>query len=336
MKLGSLPGALTICLLAPSIGSAETTLTISSYGGGYQEAQSKAYFSPFISANPDVLIREDSPSSNAKLKAMVEAGAVDWDIMVTDDTFGLDSDAAWLEPIDYTIVNRDKFLPGTADTYRIAADIEATVLAYNAEDFAGQTPDGLAAFFDTETWPGLRAAWKYAPGGLLETALVADGVPADQLYPLDVERALTKLDTIKDDIVWWETGAQSEQLLSSGEASMGLVWVSRALSGADKGIQIDWTEWTSQAAYWVVPKGTKNKDAAMKALEFFTEPAQQIAFTEFMPYGPSNKNAVDGVLPNFKGNLPTDHLEGRIQINAEWWAENGAAVDQRFQEWLLQ
>lgn len=314
---------------------AETTLTVSSYGGGYQEAQAKAYFAPFAAAHPEITIRQDSPSSNAKLKAMVESGAVDWDIMVTDDSFGLDSDAEWLEPIDYSIVNRDKFIPGTAGTYRIASDIEATVLAYNATEFA-TAPQGYKDFFDLEKFPGMRAVWKYAPSGIFETALLADGVPADKLYPLDVERALKKLDTIKDHIVWWDTGAQSEQLLDSGEASMGLVWVGRAVSGAERGIKIDWTQWTSQTGFWVVPKGTKNREAAMKALEFFTEPAQQIAFTQYMPYGPSNKTAVAGVSETFKGNLPTDHLDNRVLMDADWWAKNGADVDMRFQEWLLE
>lgn len=323
-------------LMAPTLLHAEVTITVTSYGGGYQEAQKKAYFDPFMAAQQDIGIREDSPSSNAKLMAMVEAGNVDWDVVLTDDSFGLEGDGQWLEPIDYSIVNRDKFIDGAAETYRVAADIEATVLAYNATEYGDKAPQGFADFFDTEQFPGLRAVWKYAASGLLETALVADGVPADQLYPLDVERALKKLDTIKDDLVWWETGAQSEQLLSSGEAAMALVWVSRALSGADAGIRIDWTNWTSQTGYWVVPRGTRNLEAAMKAIEFFTEPEQQIAFTEFMPYGPSNKDAIDGVLPNFKGNLPTDHLGNRILMDAEWWSAHRAEIDARFQQWLLE
>ena len=336
MKNTAIGLVLTGAMLAPVLAQAETTITVTSYGGGYQEAQKKAYFDPFVAAQKEIAIREDSPTSNAKLKAMVEAGAVDWDLMLTDDSFGLETDSAWLEPIDYTIVNRDKFIEGTASTYRVASDIEATVLAYNAPEFGEAKPEGFEDFFNTEEFPGLRTAWKYAASGLLETALIADGVAPADLYPIDVERALAKLDTIKDDIVWWETGAQSEQLLASGEASMGLVWVSRALSGAEKGIAIDWTDWTTQTGYWVVPKGTKNKDAAMKALEFFTEPAQQIAFTEFMPYGPSNKHAVNDVHANFAGNLPTDHLDSRVLMDAEWWGVNGAEIDARFQEWLLQ
>ena len=328
--------ALAALLAGTAASSADTSLTISSYGGGYQEAQSKSYFQPFMAQNPGIKIVEDTSSSNAKLKAMVETGNVTLDLMLTDDSFGLDADAQWLEPIDYSIIDKSKYIEGAAGTYRVASDIEATVLAYNAKEYGDAQPNGFADFFDTEKFPGLRAVWKYAASGLFETALIADGVKPEDLYPIDVERALKKLDTIKDDLVWWESGSQSEQLLASGEASMALVWVSRALSASEKGVKIDWTNWTSQTGFWVVPKGTKNKDAAMQAISFFTEPAQQIEFTKYMPYGPSNKHAVDQVDATFKGNLPTDHLDTRILMDADWWAANSATVDLRFQEWLLQ
>jgi putative spermidine/putrescine transport system substrate-binding protein len=327
--------AAALAVSGSAVFAADTTLTISSYGGVYQEAQSKAYFKPFMEKNPGIKIVEDSSSSNAKLKAMVETGNVTLDLLLTDDSFGLDADAKWLEPIDYSIIDKSKFIEGAAGKYRIASDIEGTVVAYNAKQFGANAPKGFADFFDTKKFPGSRAVWKYAASGIFEAALLADGVKPQDLYPIDVERALKKLDTIKQDIVWWDSGSQSEQLLASGEASMGLVWVGRAVNVAAKDIKIDWTNWTSQTGYWVVPKGTKNKDAAMKAINFFTEPEQQVAFTKYMPYGPSNKNAVGSVDAKFKGSLPTDHLDTRVLMNADWWAENGAKVDLRFQEWLL-
>lgn len=328
--------AVAALLAGTAASAADTTLTISSYGGVYQEAQSKSYFQPFMAQNPDIKIVEDSSSSNAKLKAMVETGNVTLDLLLTDDSFGLEADAQWLEPIDYSVVDKSKFIEGAAGTYRVASDIEGTVLAYNAGEFGGETPKGFADFFNAEKFPGSRAVWKYAASGIFEAALIADGVKPEELYPIDVERALRKLNTIKEDIVWWESGSQSEQLLSSGEANMALVWVGRAVNVSEKGIKIDWTNWTSQTGYWVVPKGTKNKDAAMKAINFFTQPAQQIEFTKYMPYGPSNKNALGSADGKFKGSLPTDHLDTRVLMNADWWAENGAKVDLRFQEWLLQ
>lgn len=316
--------------------AASTTLTVVSYGGGYQEAQDKAMFTPFTQANSDIAIQQDSPSSAAKLKAMVEAGQVTWDIIDIDDSFGFDSDAQWLEPIDYTIIDRSQFIDGYAQNYRIGSDIEATVMAYRKDKFKDAAPSTFADFFDTKKFPGKRTVWKYAPGGIFETALLADGVPADKLYPIDVKRALKKLDTIKDDLIWWDTGAQSLQLLTSGEASIGLLWVGRAVTaGQTAPIGIAWGQWTTQNGWWVVPKGTKNKKAAMEAIKSFTSPESQARFTEYQPYGPTNKLALDKVAPTYKGNLPTDHLDTKVEVDAKWWNDNLPTVDPAFQEWLL-
>lgn len=314
-----------------------STLTVVSYGGVYQEAQAKAYFEPYQKEHPEVTIRQESPTSNAKLKAMVDAGSVTWDIALVDDSFGLDADAAWLEPIDYSIINKDDYLPGYATKYRLGADVEATAITYRKDKIQGAAPNTFADFFDTKKFPGKRAIWKYSSGGVMEAALLADGVAPDHLYPLDIERALKKLDTIKSDIIWWETGAQSEQLITSGEATMGLLWLSRSIETAKNApTAIGWGQWTTQNGFWVVPKGTKNKDSAMRALKSFTSPASQTEFSKLMPFGGTNKNATVPSDTQFKGNLPTEHLDGRVVIDVTWWNANEAAVDAKFQDWLLQ
>jgi putative spermidine/putrescine transport system substrate-binding protein len=311
-------------------------VTIASYGGDYQKAQADAYWKPFMEANPGFEVTEDSPSDNAKIRAMAESGNVTWDLVLVDDSFGLDQHAKYLEPIDYTNINKDDFLPGYAGKYRIGSDVEATVLAYN-KDKVDNAPAGLKDFFDTEKIPGKRSAWKYVAGGILEAALIADGVPVDQLYPLDVDRALKKLDTIRDDIVWWTEGAQSQQMLASGETPLGFVWTGRAVDAAETGapIDIDWTQWVTQNGWWVIPKGSPNKAAAQKLLEYMVSTDAQAALTKYLPYGPPNKTAQDKADPKYKDLLPTSHLDGRVEIDFNWWADNYDAVDKKFQAWLL-
>jgi putative spermidine/putrescine transport system substrate-binding protein len=316
--------------------AAVTTLTVVSYGGTYQEAQDKALFTPYTKANHGVKIQQDSPSSAAKLKAMVEVGQVTWDIMSIDDSFGFDADGQWLEPIDYRVIDRTQFIEGYAQTYRIGSDVEATVITYRKDKFGDNPPNSFAAFFDIEKYPGKRTVWKYAPGGLFEAALLADGVAVDKLYPIDVGRALKKLDSIKDSIIWWDTGAQSMQALTSGEASLGLLWVGRAVSAGESApVGVAWGQWTTQNGWWVVPRGTPNKNAAMEAIKYFTSPEAEAKFTEYLPYGPTNRLAENKVAATFKGNLPTDHLSSRVIVDAKWWNDNLAKVDPVFQEWLL-
>lgn len=326
------PGA----FVANAFAAEAAELTVVSYGGAYQDAQNKAFFEPFQRSRRDVRVLQESPSSNAKLKAMVSTKKVTWDLVLVDDSFGHETDAEWLEPIDYKIIDRAQYVDGYAEKYRIGADVEGTVLAYRADKTGGAKPSGLADFFDTSRFPGKRAVWKFAPGGIFEAALIADGVAPDKLYPLDVPRALKKLATIKNQLIWWETGAQSQQLLTSGEATMGLVWIGRAVdAGASAPVEISWTNWLTQAGWWVVPKGSKNKQLAMEAIKAFTSVDSQVEFTKYLPYGPTNKAAVAKADPKFSGKLPTDHLKTRVVVDSAWWSKNGSKVETAFQEWLL-
>ena len=66
----------------------------------------------------------------------------------------------------------------------------------------------------------------------LEFALLADGVPSEQVYEVlstqeGLDRAFRKLDTIKDQVVWWEAGAQAPQLLADGEVAMSTAYNGR-------------------------------------------------------------------------------------------------------------
>lgn len=338
-KFGVTAGAAVAAAALPtgfSAAAAETaTLTICSYGGSYQEAQDKAMFTPFHQANPNVMIKQDSPSTPAKVQAMVEAGQVTWDIVNFADDFGLDSDAKWFEPIDYSIIDRNQFVDGYANTYRVGADIEATVIAYR-KDRLKDAPRNFADFFDLQKFPGKRTIWKYAPGGVFEAALLADGVSPDKLYPIDVPRALRKLDTIKSSIVWWDTGAQSVQFLTSGEVNLGFVWCGRAgAAGETAPIGISWGQWTTQNGWWTVPKGSPNKRLAMEAIKFFTSAQATADLTKYLPYGPTNKGGAGNINPRFKGNLPHEHFDTRVAIDFAWWNQNLPKVDPQFQDWLL-
>lgn len=316
-------------------GSGDSELTVVSYGGGYQEAQAQAFIEPFDEANDDITVVQDSPTDVSKLQAMVEAGNPQWDVALVANDFGNDSQKEWLTPIDYSVVDKDAILEGYADTYRVAADIEGTVVAYR-EDKLDAAPETWADFFDTEKFPGKRAVNKYAAGGILEAALLADGVSPEELYPLDVDRALAKLDTIKDDIIWWETAAQSQQLLESGEAALGFVWIGRAVDAAKTApVKINWNTWTSQDAYWVVPKGSDAEEAAMEFIAFATSKEPQEELATLLPYGVVNVEAAESEAVAADPNRPSNHLDTQVRMDDQWWADNIDDVSDQFNEWLL-
>ena len=310
-----------------------TTLTFASYGGAYQEAQRKGWLEPY-SALTGVTFQESEDSSNATIKAQVEAGQVTWDIVDVGNDFGLDAQADLLEPLDYAKIPRDEILDGFAGTYRVADITYGVVLGYNTEKVAG-VPDGWADFFDTTKFPGKRGFWDYSSGGIFEFALLADGVAPADLYPLDLARATAKLDTIKDDIVFWGSGAESQDLLGKGEVAMAMIWNGRAYSAKNidnNPVEIQWNGQIVTADYFVVPKGTPNKDAAMDFIAWASCKENNGSPSKYIPYGPTNKLATAD--PSKVAELSVSNInDTTAYFDDAWVVENAQLLEDAYQEW---
>jgi putative spermidine/putrescine transport system substrate-binding protein len=287
------------------------------------------------SALTGVTFQESEESSNATIKAQVEAGQVTWDVVDVGNDFGLDAHADLLEPLDYTKIKRDEILDGFAGTYRVADITYGVVLGYNTEATNDAVPEGWADVFDTSKFPGKRGFWDYSAGGIFEFALLADGVTPDELYPLDLDRATTKLDTIKDDIVFWASGAESQDLLGKGEVAMAMIWNGRAYSAKhidNNPVEIQWNQQIVTADYWVVPKGTPNKDAAMDFIAWTTCAQNNAAPSEYIPYGPTNENAEPN--PDKVPDLSVSNAdENSAYFDDAWVVENAQLLEDTYQEW---
>lgn len=345
LKLGavSMAGLVLATTLAGCAGGASdaastTTLTVLDYGGPYQDAHESEYFEK-CAEELGVEIKTDEPTDFSKIRTAVESGNVQWDLVNITSDFGSDAYGAdFLEPIDYSIVDKSRIIDGYTDKYRVGSDIEATVMAYNTDKVSG-TPSTFADFFDTEKFPGKRALYKSVSAGVLEAALLADGVAPEDLYPLDLKRAFSKLDTIKDDIVWWDTAAASQSLLASGEVAMGMVWVGRAVDAAeDDGapVKISYDQWIQADDYWAIPKGAKNVELSNELIECMSDPDKQIAWSQLMVYGPVNKDAVKDPSVTRNEYRPTNHLDTQVQVDDDYWAAEYDTIAQQFNDWMAQ
>ncbi len=316
---------------------AGTTLTFASYGGVYQEAQRKGWLQPYT-ALTGVQFQESEDSANATIKSQVESGQVTWDVVDVGNDFGLDSNKDLLEPLDYTLIHKDEILPGFASTYRVADITYGVVLAYRTDKTNGQVPQGWADFFDLKKFPGKRGMYDYSAGGIFEVALMADGVAPKDLYPLDIDRAIKKLDTIKDQLVFWPGGAKSQELIDSGEVTMSLMWNGRAWSAKhldNKPVEIQWNQQLLTSDYFVVPKGSPNKDEAMKFIAWATCAQNNAAPSQFIPYGPTNKNskpAADKV-PDLAVSNVNDTT---AYFDDQWLVDNAKMLDDRYNAWKTQ
>lgn len=310
-----------------------------SLGGDYQEAQEKAWINPYQKEKGAEVVVE-SPLDYAKLEAMVENNQVTWDVVGVGELYGNDNPGALFEPLDYSIIDRSGLAENLATEYRVAFILYATTLGYNSEKTDGK-PGSWEDFFDLDTFPGKRGIASTANGSAypLEIALLGDGVAPGELYPLDIDRALAKLDTIRDGLVFWETGAQSQQQLADGEVAMSAAWNGRVQSAKDAGAPVDiqWNQHMANTEFFVIPKGSQNVEAANKLISYCVSAQHNGDLASHIAYAPTNDKSVDDVKESVAPLLPTYQNRPEIAVypDLQWWAENQDTAQKRYTEWQL-
>ena len=326
-------GALGLSLLGGSAWAKDMVFT--SWGGTTQDAQKKAWVEPFEKSS-GLTVKLDGPTDYGKLKAMVDSGNVEWDVVdVEGDFAAAAAKAGLLEPLDFSVIDKSDLDPRFTTSDYIGSFYYSFVLGYNKDALGGKEPKTWADLFDTKTYPGKRTFYKWAAPGVLEIALLADGVPADKLYPLDLDRAFKKLDTIKSDIVWWSGGAQSQQLLASGEAPLGAFWNGRvfAVQKDVPSVGLSWTQNLTAADVLVVPKGAKDKAEAMKFLAEASSPKPQADFASLTSYAPINTRSAKLMPAAEAATLPDQHTASQINLDMTYWAAHRDEIGKRWYDW---
>jgi putative spermidine/putrescine transport system substrate-binding protein len=339
LRLGAAGAAGTVAapFVIPSAARAQKrTLYVNSYGGDLEEGWKKAFCDPFTKAT-GIDVRTVSPVNFAKLRAQVQTRAYEWDITCMNETDFSQAEVDGLtEKIDLKIV---KDVPKSIITGNgIGAYNLGTLLVYRKDKFPNGGPQSWADFWDVKTFPGNRCLFN-RPFTCLAWALLADGVPKDKLYPMDVDRAFKKMSEIKPHIkVWWTQGSQSQQLIRDGEVDMIGMWSARAANLIDQGVPLDmvWNGAENFTSFWFLPRGTPNADIAWQFANFAAQAERQAAFTKLLPYGPINPDAVSMVpdarmrqTPSWPGNLETS-----FQHDAAWLAPRLGGIRERWTQWL--
>lgn len=321
---------------------AEGELVVGSWGGSTGALHKKCFFDPFTAAT-GIKVIDVAPTSFGKLKSMVEANAPEWDVTLLID-IGQAKRAAnegLTEEVDYSIVNAADLVPEARGSHWTAGEIETVLMGYRTDKFKDKHPTSWADFWNVEAFPGNRALHNWCVT-TMEAALLADGVPANALYPLDIDRAFASLDKLKPHVkVWWDVSAQgtSQQLLKDGEVDILNGWTGRfgpLILGGDP-VNMEYGEGLYTIAPWVVVKGAKNMQNAMLFLDFVSRAEPQAALHSELIYGPTNPKALELIKPEIAKLLPTDpeNLKKTVLVDTDYWQAHEAEVTERFTAWLL-
>ncbi|CAB3664590.1 hypothetical protein LMG22037_01639 [Paraburkholderia phenoliruptrix] len=336
-------GALAVAGALPLAARAQAKqIVVSDPGGPYTTAYREAFYDPFEKATGIKVVsvaRESQPV--AQFAAMVQTKNYVWDVT----TLTLSADIPYLEakgllePIGLKASDYPDVMPEAIAPNWLGVDVYSTVLAYRADKFKGNGPKSWADFWDVKKFPGRRSL-RRSPLDTLEQALLADGVPLDKLYPLDVDRAFRSLDRIKPHVnIWWTSGAQAMQAIQSGDVDMISTWNGRAQAAKDGGapVTIVWNEGLYSIEGWGIPKGTPRADAAKQFVRFCADAKRQALLTRTLAYGPTNRKAFEAISKDRATLLPTapDNLRDMRLPSPQWWEENRQKVTERFNSWII-
>lgn len=335
MTWGAAAAAATMLPMPAIAQDKPSRLVIADGGGALNEAYKKGYYETFT-AKTGIEVVNAAYTNIAKLRAMVESGNIEVDVLNIDAgeaaTAGM---SGWLEPLDWSLTDRSAVLPGVAKDFYVGSEVAAMALAWNTKEL----PEGPAAknwsvLLDTANVKGKRGLYKQA-SQTLEVILLGAGVAPDKLYPLDVERALADLEKIRAETVFWDSGAMSAQLITSGEVSLVAAWNGRLQGPKNDGAPVDFTfdQALLTSGAWAVPKGGKNVKWAQAFFVHAMEPANQAETSQHINYGPVVTKAYELLMPERLASLP-DPKSGVWQ-DYDYWAINTEKIYGQFNDWLL-
>ncbi len=334
-------------------------LVVVSWGGGYTRSQEEALHKPFAEATGLQIVRQDYRGGLQQIRAQVEGGDVYWDVVDVEPADaeqgceeGLFEKLPLLLPPapDGTSAMQD-FLPATLQPCAVGSVAWSMVVAVDTGQIRGNQPDSIADFFNLEAFPGRRGLRK-TPKANLEWALIADGVSADRVYEeLNTEdgitRAFAKLDSIRNQITWWEDGDEPARLLARNSVVMTSVYGSRIfrdIAVDSRPYALIWDHQLWDGNFWAIPKGSRNKARAIEFIRFATSTEALAEQSKWVPYGPMRRSSHALVGPyaldpdvDVRPFLPTspENLSTALRNSASFWRENGEILVARFNAWLL-
>ncbi len=319
--------------------AAADSLVFVGWGGTQQKIYDEAVLQPVAKELGITLINAYGPDL-AKLKAQVTTGKVEWDVMSLSGAMAVGAERdKLLEPIDYSIVTNASDLTLPKREACLAWYLYWGGIGYDPKRHPpGKFPTTWPEFWDVKAFPGRRGL-RNRPDEILEVALLADGVPAKQLYPLDVDRAFKALDRIKPHVAHWI--AQTQQtvsLIGSNEIDFNYVYKGRVIAAQAEGTSIEVADSHPLVNTTIVgvPKGTKQKTNAMRFLNGLLKAEMQAAFAHALPgTGIVTRSSARLVKPEVLKFIPDVSSPNVAVNNDDWWADNYLKVAPRFKEWLM-
>jgi putative spermidine/putrescine transport system substrate-binding protein len=303
---------------------------IGNYGGTTEDARRAAFWDPFTERTGVKVVAADIPGNlgNQMLAGEVPAR---WDAFHGSPS---ESRSAQLNgkkelPTTPEIAHEDLIDP-KYQPYVWQSFFVGYVPAALPGTFSGGQPQTWADFFDLEKFPGKRG-WpaKEYTSGTHEAALLADGVPPDEIYPMDIERAHAKIASIVPEITVYQQFPQAQSFLTSQTVAMcyGPNGLWKGLTDKNVDLEVMWSMIpVLQPNGMCILPDAPNMDAVTALAAFCNDPKRQADFALRTNYGPPSAAAFDEMSEEEQQRLPNAPGRETVEPDIEWLAANEQAL----------
>lgn len=328
-------GAAPLALRFTPAHAASNELVIVNWGGDAVPAFEKAWTGPFMQTHEDTeVIVEGAGPSSGKIKAMVESGAVVWDACDRNLPASLElGQQGLLEKVDWSIVDPEKLRDIHRTDWGVGSYLYSFVITWDKEAME-KPPQTWADFWNLKDFPGKRTLRNNIEG-VLEAALLADGVSPADIYPIDAERAFDKVREIKEHTLFWTSGSQSQELFRNREVVLGNLWHTRALllrKETEGRVGFHFNQGILFAGAWIVPKQNPGGKAVWDFIAASQEPQSQVELFKLLGNGPINPAASAMVPADLQPDDPgnPENYAKQIATDAAWYAEHYGTLLNRY------
>jgi putative spermidine/putrescine transport system substrate-binding protein len=329
-------------MIGTAFGQGKGPINFLTWGGNFGAGIRKAFLDPFT-ASTGIQVREITPFSYGKFQtAMKNSNPEGYDLVWFDDEVEpvLAGADGTLEKLDYSKLPKSKgAIPGTMGDYAVAPYVTVYMGAYRSDRYKGNPPKNWADFWNAEKFPGNRSLGTWV-GGVLEAALMADGVEPAKLYPLDEARAFRSLDRLKPYIRTFhdtQSSTQAEQMLYQGDISMVLTWATDFIAARNQGKPVDVIY--NQGFYFSpavgIAKGSKYAAECYQILNSFFDPDQELAFINAWPTTPAQPIVAEKMTELQKNSVALTHIPEMVHLDREWYAKNQTRVQHAYDSWRV-
>ena len=339
--LSSVPG------LSKIVNASAKELVVVNWGGDASKVLKEVMADTYKAETGVGVVIDGSGPSGGKIRAMVESGKVVWDICDSGAGTALTlykNDL--ITPINYNIVDKTKVLPQVAYFFGVGNYTYSNVLAYNPKMLGGKVPKTWADVWDVKKFPGKRT-FRKSVRGMLESATMARGVPREKVYDAlstedGIKASIEKFRELREHIIIWNSGSQSQNLFLQEEVAMGCIWSSRAFvlqKEMPKGtFDMTFDGGVLTSGIWIVPKNNPaGADEAMKFIRHAQKPELQARWLELMGAGPANPAAAKFVPKELRKLNPSDpqNIENQVFYDVKWYAKNQVKAEEFYVDAMI-